>query len=124
MFPVSSSRDRGSVVVADLALGAAIVLVLAAAATAAGVMTDAAQSSREAARSAAVEIARGIEPTPALRRAEHLAPDGAAIDFQIVDRAVRVRAEVAVILPHPVAGARRFGVTADVEVPIAPYRSW
>ncbi|HSM01316.1 MAG TPA: hypothetical protein VK960_02585 [Acidimicrobiia bacterium] len=121
---MSSSHDRGSVVVADLTLGAAIVLILASATTAAGVITDAAQSSREAARSAAVEIARGSEPDVAMRRARRLAPDDASLDFRIADRVVRVRVESHVVLPHPVAGARQIDVTADADVPIAPYRSW
>lgn len=117
------NRDRGSVIVADLAIGAAIVVILAAAATAAGRLVDAAQSAREAARSAAVELARGGGPAPALRRAGRLAPEDAAIDYEITDRIVHVRVAGDVDLPHPIAHRVRIPVTADVDVPIAPYRS-
>jgi len=116
-------RDRGSVIVADLAIGAAIVVILAAAATAAGRLVDAAQSAREAARSAAVELARGDGPAPALRRAGHLAPDGAAIDYEFSGGIVHVRVASDVYLPHPIAHSVRIPVTAEVDVPIAPYRS-
>jgi hypothetical protein len=117
------SRDRGSVIVADLALGAAIVVVLAAAASSAGRLVDAAQSSREAARSAAVELARGEDPAQALRRAERLAPEGATVAYEITDRVVRVRVAADVDLPHPITHSVGIPVTAGVDVPIAPYRS-
>ena len=117
------SRDRGSVIVADLALGAAIVVVLAAAASSAGLLVDAAQSSREAARSAAVEVARGDDPASVLHRAERLAPEGALVDYEITDRVVRVRVAVDIDLPHPITHGVDLPVTAVVDVPIAPYRS-
>ena len=118
------SRERGSVIVADLVLGAAIVLILAAAATAAATAADAVQSSREAARNAAVEIARGNEPEGVLRRVRLSAPQGASIEYEIADGNVRVNIESNVDLAHPVMGAHRIRVAARVDVPIAPYRSW
>jgi hypothetical protein len=124
MSHVSSNPDRGSVIVADLVIGASLVLILASAATAAGLVIDAAQSSREAARSAAVELARGNGPAPALRRARRLSPPGARIDYEVVDREVRVRVDVEVELPHPIYGSARVRVGALAEVPIAPFRSW
>jgi len=120
---VSERRDRGSAVVADLAVGAAIVIVLASAATAAGLVIDTAQSSREAARSAAVELARGHGPASALRRAGRLAPPDAEITHQIIGAAVVVRAEARTLVPHPIAGRRHIEITVEVVVPIAPYRS-
>jgi hypothetical protein len=120
---VSSNPERGSVLVADLVIGAVIVFVLAAAATAVGMVVDAGQSSREAARSAAVELARGVGRGPAIRRAERLAPDNAEIDHEVVDRSVRVSVETEVRLPHPLFLSVRVPIRSVVEVPIAPYRS-
>jgi len=111
------------VIVADLVIGAVIVFILGAAATAAGMVIDAGQSSREAARSAAVELARGVGPGPALRRAERLAPDGAEIEHEFDEGSVRVTVATAVRLPHPVFLSLRVPMEASVEVPIAPYRS-
>jgi len=121
---VSSSRDRGSVVVADLAVGAAIVIILSSAASAAGIVIDSAQSAREAARSAAVELARGHGPASALRRASHLAPHGADIDYEFADGSAVVRVHAETELPHPVSGRVRVPLSIEVSVPIAPYRSW
>lgn len=123
MYPVSSSPERGSVIVADLVIGAAIVSILAAAASAAGIVIDAGQSSREAARSAAVELARGEEPTSALRRGEALAPRAATISHEFLGHSVRVSVEAEVSLPHPVFLKKRVTLESVAEIPIAPYRS-
>lgn len=123
MYHVSSSPERGSVIVADLVIGAAIVLVLAAAASAAGMVVDTGQSSREAARSAAVELARGVETGPAIRRAERLAPGGADVGHEFIDHAVRVWVESEVRLPHPLFSSTRVPMRSEVVIPIAPYRS-
>jgi hypothetical protein len=120
---VCSNLDRGSVVVADLAVGAMIVVILASAASAAGQFVDAAQSSREAARSAAVEIARSTDPLAALRRAQRLAPDDAEVEFEVADRTVVVRVRTRTDVLHPIVGSRRLLLTSEVSVPIAPYRS-
>lgn len=119
----SSNRERGSAIVADLVIGAVIVFVLAAAASAAGMVIDAGQASREAARSAAVELARGIKPGPALRRAENLAPAGADIDHEFVDRSMKVTVAATMRLPHPLLRSKRVTIDAEVIVPVAPYRS-
>jgi hypothetical protein len=123
MYPVSSNPDRGSVIVADLVIGAAIVLILAAAASAVGIVIDAGQSSREAARSAAVELARGESANSALSRAKALAPAGATISHEFLTRSARVSVEATVSLPHPVFLERRVTLGSVAVVPIAPYRS-
>lgn len=123
MCPVSSNPDRGSVIVADLVIGAALVLILAAAASAAGIVIDAGQSSREAARSTAVELARGQSANSALHRGKVLAPAGATIGHEFLTRAVRVSVEAKVSLPHPVFLEKRVAVGSVAVVPIAPYRS-
>jgi hypothetical protein len=117
------SPDRGSIIVADLALGAMIVLVLAAGASAAGMVIDAGQASREAARSAAVELARGVKVNPAMRRAESLAPADADVDHDVTNGSVRVVVRTTVRLPHPIFLSKRVSLIAEAVVPIAPYRS-
>jgi hypothetical protein len=120
---VSSNHDGGSAIVADLVIGASIVLVLAAAAAATGLVIDAGQASREAARSAAVELARGVRADAALRRAERLAPPNASVDHEIAAGTVRVVVRVDVRLPHPVLLSKRLTIISHAVVPIAPYRS-
>lgn len=120
---MSSSREGGSVVMADLVIGAAIVLVLAAASAAAGMIIDEGQAAREAARSAAVELARGVRPDAALRRAERLAPPSASVDHDVIADAAIVVVRTEVRLPHPLLAYKRVTIVADAVVPIAPYRS-
>lgn len=120
---MSSSRDAGSAIVADLAIGAAIVLVLAAAAAATGLIIDAAQASREAARSAAVELARGVRTDAAVRRAERLAPPNASVGHEFTADTVRVVVRADIRIPHPVLLSKRLTIVSHADVPIAPYRS-
>jgi hypothetical protein len=120
---VSSNHDGGSAIVADLVIGASIVLVLAAAAAATGLIIDAGQASREAARAAAVELARGVRTDAAVRRAERLAPPNASVGHEIAAGTVRVVVRVDVRLPHPVLLSKRLTIISHAVVPIAPYRS-
>ncbi|MEX0826752.1 MAG: hypothetical protein WD184_08405 [Acidimicrobiia bacterium] len=120
---MSSNRDSGSAIVADLVIGAAIVLVLAAAAAATGMIIDAGQASREAARSGAVELARGVRTDAAVRRAEWLAPPNASVDHEVAGGTVRVEVRSEVRLPHPVLLSKRLTIVSHAVVPIAPYRS-
>ena len=120
---MSSSRDRGSVLAADLVLGCAIVVVLAAAAGAAGRIIDAGQSSREAARTGAVAIARGWETDDALARARVLALTGSEISAETTAGSAVVAVSVDVALPHPVARRVTMSVNVTESVPVSPYRS-
>ena len=120
---MSWSRDRGSVLVADLVLGSAIVLIVAAAAVTAGLIIDAGQSSRESARTSAVAIARGWDPATALERGRRLALPGSTVSTTQSHGLVTVRVAVQVALPRPFAGRLIRPVAVSVDVPIAPYRS-
>jgi len=120
---VSSSPERGSVLIADVLLGCVIVAILTSAAAAAGIIVDAGQSSREAARDAAVALARGWEPTGVLGRIDHIALPDSRVDVETAGGRVRVTVSVDVTLPHPVAWRRHETILATTWVPIAPYRS-
>lgn len=115
-------RDDGSVLAADLVLAAAIVIVVAATASAFGTVAGAVQDDREAARNAAVIAARSGDVVRAETVARSLAPNADVIVKASPDRiAVWVGGPVEVA--HPVL--RRITLTAFgvAEVPIAPYRS-
>ena len=120
---MSWNHERGSVLAADLLLGCAIVIVLASAASAAGLIIDAEESSAEAAQSAAVAIARGWQPSDALARAQILAPAGSSITSRQSDGNAVVVVSLTVALPHPIARRVTTSVEATSSVPIAPYRS-
>lgn len=116
-------RDDGSALMADLIVGAVVVLVVASTTVAVGVVTDARQSSREAARSAAVILARTGDFEGAAGAARRLGPPGSSAAIDVDDGVARVRVAVTAELPHPVASGARIPVTETVLVPIAPYRS-
>lgn len=118
-----SNRERGSVLVTDVVFGCFIVLIVSSVATAAGRVIDAGQSSREAARTSAVAIARGWDPEGALARARVLALPGSSIALDDVDGAVAVRVSVEIEVPHPLARGVRLPMEAYVSIPVAPYRS-
>ncbi len=120
---MSSSHERGSVLIGDVVLGCVIVAVVASGAAAAGVIIDAGQSSREAARDAAVAIARGWEPDGVIRRVGKVALPDSRIDVTRGDGRITVSVAVDVVLPHPVAFRRHETISATSSVPIAPYRS-
>jgi hypothetical protein len=120
---VFSNPERGSVLIADVLLGCVIVAILASAAAAAGIVIDAGQSSREAARDGAVAIARGWEPTGVLGRIEHIARPDSQVEVEVGGGRVRVTVSAEVTLPHPVARRLRETIVATSSVPIAPYRS-
>lgn len=115
--------ERGSVLAADLLLGCVIVLILSMAAGAAGMIIDAGQSTREAARTGAVAIARGWDTDGAASRVRALALPGASTSVGYAGGHALVSVSVTMALPHPVA--RRLVMSIDVteSIPIAPYRS-
>lgn len=117
-----SLREDGSVLVADLVLAAAIVIVVAATATAFGAVAGAVQDDREAARSAAVIVARTSDVAEAESVARRLSP-GATVLIDVTSARVAVRVSGPIEVAHPVL--RRVSLTAFgvAEVPIAPYRS-
>ena len=117
-----SRHDRGSVLAADLLLASILVLVVAAATSAFGLLAAATQDAHEASRIAAITAARTGDAE--LGRAT---ASGARTDLRLEvtvdsDRAIAVgRLQVAV--PHALFGWLEREVVASVVVPVAPYRS-
>jgi Flp pilus assembly protein TadG len=120
---VPRPRDEGSVLVADVALAAVVLIVVAATTSAVGVLADARQRVDEAARSAAIVAARSGDLSDATVVARSLAPDGAAITITRAGGAVTATVSVRVRLPHPVLRWVSLGVAASVVQQVAPYRS-
>ena len=117
-----SNHDAGSVLVADLVLASAIVLVVAAIASGFGTVAAAVQDDREAARNAAVIVARTGDLQHATNVVERLAPDATVVIDASPDL-ISVRVSGPLEVAHPVL--RRVTVTAvgEAAVPVAPYRS-
>lgn len=117
-----SNRDDGSVLIADLALASVIVLVVAALAAAFGGVAGAMQDDREAARHAAVIVARTGDLDRATNVARRLAP-GATVRIEATRDHVAAWVSGPIVVAHPTQ--RRITVTAQgyAEVPVAPYRS-
>lgn len=114
--------ERGSVLVADLALAAAIVIAIAAIAAAVGGVASAQQDQREAARNAAVIAARTGNLDRAAHVAGRLAP-GATITIAPGDGSVSVVVSDEIVVAHPGSGRIGLTIVGDATVPIAPYRS-
>lgn len=113
--------DRGSILIADVVVGALIVVILGAAAAAVGTWAGTDQANREAARSAARVLLREGDFDHARRVAERLAP-GSAVATESTGGTVRVTVVRTVELPHPVS-SRSATSSVAVELPVAPYRS-
>lgn len=109
--------------VADVALAAIVLIVVAATTSAVGVLADTRQRVEEAARTAAIVSARSGNPTGAASAARHLAPKGAAIAVSEAGGVVIATVSVRARLPHPVLRWASLTVTATEEQPVAPYRS-
>ncbi|MEX2323360.1 MAG: hypothetical protein WEA29_06270 [Acidimicrobiia bacterium] len=116
-------RDDGSVLVADIALAAGVLIVVAAITSAVGVLADTRQRVDEAARTAAIVAARSGDLNDATLVARGIAPDGAAITVTEARGSVTATVSTRVRLPHPVLRWVSLGVAASVVQPVAPYRS-
>lgn len=116
-------RDQGSALVADLALAAAVVLVVASTITAAGAVTGAREGILEAARTGAVTAARLGDPVAARSAAASVSPPGSVITVNADGEVARVVVTVRVELSHPLSRRVPLVLTEWVEIPIAPYRS-
>ncbi len=117
-----SHRENGSVLAADLVLAAAIVIVMAATATAFGAVAGAVQDDREAARNAAVIVARTNDVAAAESVARRLSP-GATVLIQKTSGRVVVRVSGEIVVAHPVLHRVSLTAFGIANVPIAPYRS-
>lgn len=116
-------RDNGSVLVADVALAAGVLIVVAAITSAVGVLADARQRVDEAARTAAIVAARSGDLNDATLVARGIAPDGAAITVTEAGGSVTAAVSARARLPHPVLRWMSLNVAATVVQPVAPYRS-
>jgi hypothetical protein len=116
-------RDRGSALVADLALAAAVVLVVASATTAVGTVIAAREATLEAARMGAVTAARLGDPVAARSAAASVAPPGSVITVEADGEVARAVVTVGVELSHPLSRRVALILTEWVDMPIAPYRS-
>lgn len=107
---------------ADVMLGAVIVLILAAAASAAGTVAGAEQANHEAARNAALWAARTGDADRARTMGSRLAPDATVAVTITPEQAIAVVA-TPVALAHPLLGRVPLTTSASISIPIAPYRS-
>lgn len=116
-------REEGSVLVADLAVAALVVVVVAALTAAAGVSAEAAQRTAEAARNAAVISARTGDADRARQVAQQLAPPGATVTVEVGQGSAHATVSGRVALPHPVLRRVEISVGDQATQPVAPYRS-
>jgi hypothetical protein len=119
---VRSNRDDGSVLIADLVLASAIVLVVAAIASAFGGVAGAMQDDREAARHAAVIAARTGDLDRATSVARRLAP-GATVRIDATRDHVTAWVGGPIVVAHPIRRSVTITAQGEAQVPIAPYRS-
>lgn len=115
-------HDRGSVLLADLALAAVIVIAIVSIASGFGVLAGRQQDQREAARHAAVVAARTGDVSAATAAARRLSPSS-AVSIVVADDSVTAEVSANIAVPHPVLRRVAVAVSALSEVPIAPYRS-
>ncbi|HUG75479.1 MAG TPA: hypothetical protein VMM81_07410 [Acidimicrobiia bacterium] len=116
-------RDDGSVLVADIALAAAVLIVVAAITSAVGILADTRQRVDEAARTAAIVAARSGDLKSATLVARGIAPHGAAITVTKAGGLVTATVSTRTRLPHPVLRWVSLRVAASEVQPVAPYRS-
>lgn len=119
---MQSPPDRGSVLIADLVLGAAIVIAIASIASAFGILAGRQQDQREAARHAAVIAARTGDVAAAETAARRISSPSTVTIATTTD-SVTVRVSASHTVPHPVLRRVAVEISAAAEVPIAPYRS-
>lgn len=115
-------REAGSVLIADLALAATIVIAVASVAAAFGAVAGRQQDHRESARQAAVVAARSGDLVSATEIARRHSPS-AVVSITDLDGLVSVRVESSIGLVHPVVQRVTMTVRGEATIPIAPYRS-
>jgi small ligand-binding sensory domain FIST len=111
------------VLVADIALAAGVLIVVAAITSAVGVLADTRQRVDEAALSAAIVAARSGDLSDATDVAAGIAPVGSAITVTEAGGSVTATVSARTRLPHPVLRWLVLGLAATEVQPIAPYRS-
>ena len=115
-------REAGSVLIADLALAAAIVIAVASVTSAFGAAAGRQQDHRESARQAAVVLARSGNAEAAAVVARRHSPFS-VVSLTEQGGVVTVSVESSLNLVHPVVRRAVVSIRGVATVPIAPYRS-
>jgi hypothetical protein len=121
-YRLPSPRDAGSVLIADLALAATIVIAVASVASAFGVAAGRQQDHRESARQAAVVLARSGNMEMAAAIARRHSPSS-VVSITEHSGVVTVSVESSTTLVHPVVRRVVVSIRGVATMPIAPYRS-